>query len=178
MDYCAQLMQEHSRANADMIAKAIGNDPKELSKLVDILYNGEAPLPQRASWVLVIINEKYPSLLYHYVSKFINTINNFSVSGIRRNLLSALSKQQIDDRDAGQLTDYCFKLLLSAEEPVAVKVHAMQIIANIAVRYPELNEELKSVILDQESKNTVAFSARAKHLLDKMKKAERKIKNL
>jgi hypothetical protein len=51
---------------------------------------------------------------------------------------------------------------------VAVKVHAMQIIYNHALIYPELKEELITVISDQVDNNSVGFKARGKRLIKKL----------
>lgn len=59
--------------------------------------------------------------------------------------------------------------MLSANETVVVKVHAMQAIANIAMQHPELQNELKVAIEDQLPKTTAAFHARANHILKELK---------
>jgi len=53
---------------------------------------------------------------------------------------------------------------------VAVKVHAMQIIYQHVLIYPELKEELSTVIRDQLENNTVGFKSRGMRLLGAMKK--------
>ena len=168
MDFVEQLQKEHSRANTDLIAKSIGNNPKAFKIIVDIIYTENAPLPQRASWLLAIVNNKHPELLIPYVSRFSKTVTGFTIDGIKRNMLSILEKHNIPKKEQGKLVDTCFNYLLSNEETVAVKVYAMQIIANISEEYPELKSELKAVINDQLPKNTAAFYSRAKKILKKI----------
>ncbi|MGB3947594.1 MAG: hypothetical protein WBM13_06400 [Bacteroidia bacterium] len=165
MDFVAQLHKEHSRANTDLIANSIGNNAQLFKKIIDIIYNEEAPLPQRASWLLPVVNNKYPELLVPYISKFSKTVVNFTVDGIKRNMLSVLEKHIIPKNEQGKLVNVCFDYLLSPDETVAVKVYAMQIIANICVEHPELKNELKVVINDQLLKNTAAFYSRANKIL-------------
>ena len=71
MDYIQQLAKEHSRSNTDNIAKAIGDDGVEFKKIVNIIYKEDAPLPQRASWLLMVVNDKHPELLKPYLKLFI-----------------------------------------------------------------------------------------------------------
>ncbi len=165
MNYVRQLLKEHSRSNTDFIAKAIGNDALEFKKIIDIIYNEKAPLPQRASWLLTIVNDKYPALLIPYIPLFIANIPKFKIAGIKRNMLNVLASQKIAKNQQGKLLNLCFDLLLSSEETVAVKVHAMQAIANIAKKHPELQNELRAAIEDQNPKNSVAFHARARLVL-------------
>lgn len=165
MDYKQQLLKEHSRANTDAIAKAIGNNAVEFKKIIDIVYNEKAPLPQRASWLLSTMNDKHPDLLLPYISLFISTIKKIKIDGIKRNMLAVLASNKISKNLQGKLVNLCFDLLLSSDETVAVKVYAMQAIANIAKHHPELENELKAAIEDQLPKTTAAFHARAKRVL-------------
>jgi len=167
MDYKQQLLKEHSRANTDAIAKAIGNNAVEFKKIIDIVYNEKAPLPQRASWLLSTMNDKHPDLLLPYISLFISTIKKIKIDGIKRNMLAVLASNKISKNLQGKLVNLCFDLLLSSDETVAVKVYAMQAIANIAKHHPELENELKAAIEDQLPKTSAAFHARARRILKK-----------
>ncbi len=168
MYYKTQLLKEHSKANTNLIAKQIGNNAEEFNKIIEIIYNQEAPLPQRAAWLLATVNQKHPALLTPYIPQFIETIQKFKIDGIKRHILLVLASQVIPQPLQAKLIDICFEFILSPSEAVAVKVHAMQIIANLAKQYPPLKGELKSVINQQLPKSTAAFSARAKRILKEM----------
>jgi hypothetical protein len=165
MDYKQQLLKEHSRANTDAIAKAIGNNAVEFKKIIDIVYNEKAPLPQRASWLLSTMNDRHPDLLLPYISLFISSIKKIKIDGIKRNMLAVLASNKISKNLQGKLVNLCFDLLLSFDETVAVKVYAMQAIANIAKHHSELENELKAAIEDQLPKTSAAFHARSKRVL-------------
>lgn len=169
MNYTSQLLQEHSRVNTNRIAKAIGNDPEEFKKIIDIIYRAEPPLPQRAAWLLAVVNDNHPELLEPYLSKFINDIQKFKLDAIRRNMSVVLASHKIPKKLQGKLINVCFNLILSSSEKVVMKVHAMQCIANIAKEHPELIPELKAAIKDQLPKTTAAFHARARLILKKLK---------
>jgi hypothetical protein len=94
----------------------------------------------------------------------IELLQQSSIDGVKRNFLSALQLLEIPEEVIGELSDYCFSVLLSSKETVAVKVYAMQIAANACKRYPELKSELLSCIEMEMSKNTIAFFARAKRV--------------
>ena len=169
MNYTSQLLQEHSRVNTDKIAKAIGNDPDEFKKIIDIIYHAEPPLPQRAAWLLTTVNKKYPELLKPYLSKFINDIQKFELDAVRRNMSVVLASHEIPKKLQGKLITVCFNLILLPNEKVAIKTHAMQCIANIAKEHRELIPELKSAIEDQLPKTTAAFNARANMVMKALK---------
>jgi hypothetical protein len=167
MDLKLQLLEEHSRRNVDLIVKTIGSDKKKFAALINIVYTGEQPLPQRASWVVAMISGKHPEMLKPYLNKLIETLEDFKISGIRRNLMQAIASQEIPEEYRSLVLDRCIRQMMSADEPVAVKVWAMEIASAICVLHPEIWPELKSVIEIELPKNSPAFSSRAKRVLAK-----------
>lgn len=168
MNYAEQLAITHSRANTDLIAKAVGGDATEFKKIVDIIYTAEAPLPQRASWLLAVVSQNHPELIKPYVVKFTDTITDFKIDGIRRNMLSALTTQEIPKKQQAKTVNFCFDFILDPEAPVALKVLSLTIIQNLSKQYPELKNELKAAIEDQLPKTTAAFHSKAKKVLKKL----------
>lgn len=165
MDYASQLAKEHSRANTDFIAKAIGNDAAEFKKIIDIIFNEAAPIPQRASWLLQVIPRTHPELIKPYVKLFIDSVSGFKVDSIKRGMMFSLSLQKIPEKLQAKALNICFEFMLSANETVAVKVYAMELASNITKQHPDLQNELIAVIEDQLPKTTAAFHARAKRVL-------------
>ena len=169
MDYIQQLAKEHSRSNTDNIAKAIGDDGVEFKKIVNIIYKEDAPLPQRASWLLMVVNDKHPELLKPYLKLFIDTIQSFKIDGIKRGMLSVLASHSIPKKFQGKLVNICFDFMLSPDASLAIKVFSLQCIGNVAKEQPELIPELKAAIEDQLPKTTVGFHARARLVLKELK---------
>jgi hypothetical protein len=62
--------------------------------------------------------------------------------------------------------------MVSEIYPVAVKVHAMQIAFNHVLIYPDLRDELETIIRDQMDHNTAGFYVRGKMILKQMEKLE------
>jgi hypothetical protein len=165
MDYFVNLAKEHSRANTDAIAKAIGNSPKEFKKIIDLIYTAKAPIPQRASWLLTVISREHPELITPYISQFINSIADFNIDGIKRNMLSALSTQKMPKRSQGKIVTICFDFILSPSETVAVKTLSLDILSKFIDDYPDLKNELKAAIEDQLPKTTIAFQSKGNKIL-------------
>ena len=163
-----QLLKEHSLSNTELIAKKIGGNADAFKKIITIIYTEKAPLPQRAAWLLAVINEHHPELLRPYLSKFIDSIEQFQVDAIKRNMACVLARQEIPEKLQGNAVNVCFRLMLSPHETVAVKTEAMQTLSNIARLHPALKNELKIAIEDQLPKTSAAFHARAKKILKKL----------
>ena len=168
MNYIKQLLKEHSRSNSDLIVKHIGKDPLKFKAIIDIIYTKQAPLPQRASWLLALVNKKHPELLKPYLPLFIHTMLQFKTDGIKRNMTSVLAKHQLPEKLQGKALELFFSLMQSSSETVAVKTEAMDAISNIVSDHPDLKNEFKMAIDDQLPKTTAAFHSRAKCILKKL----------
>ena len=95
----------------------------------------------------------------------ISALPTYTHPGTRRNILKILSRSGIPQEYQGELIDLCFRFLVDAGQPVAVKVYAMQIIANHLSSYPELGNELREIIEDQFSRNSAGFHSRGRKIL-------------
>jgi len=166
MNYKDRLSKEHSRALTDAIANKIGNEPTEFKKIIDIIFTEKAPLPQRASWLLAVCGRSHPDLITPYISKFIDTLPQLKVDGIKRNMLSGLCSQDIPKKLQGKMVNICFDFILDPDETVAVKVLSLDILWKIAQQHPELKNELKAVIEDQIPKTTAAFLSKGRKILN------------
>ncbi len=160
-----QLISELSRKNIDYIIHCLGADENGFAEIIRLILHDRDPVPSRAAWVAEGISGRYPWMAEKYIPDLVDALPVFTHSGTRRNILKMLSRYVIPADRQGPLVDLCFGWLLSDEEPVAVKVYAMQIIANHLDEYPELRNELKEVIEDRLDRNSAGFRARGKKIL-------------
>ena len=168
MDYKTLLMQQFSRRHVEYIAHCIENNEKEFEKLMDIVLHGKEPVVQRAAWAMDACLETHPEFLSPYVETLIEALPQFSNNGVIRQVVKELATRDIPEEYKGPLADFCFYHLQSAEVPVAIKVHCMQILANITMRYPDLAAELRTVIIEQMPRNSVGFASRGRKILEKI----------
>ena len=59
----------------------------------------------------------------------------------------------------------CFDYLLSLDEEIAVKAFSLTVLNNLSILYPEIKQELKTIIEDRWEFETAAFHSRAKKIL-------------
>jgi len=167
------LMQQLSRLHMEFVAHCIGDDETEFGRLMAVVLHGKEPVVQRAAWVMDICMETHPWLLSPYVETLIEALPGFSNDGVKRQVVKALAVREIPEKLEGQLADLCFCWLQSSVTPVAIKVHCMQILANITVRYPDLSVELQTVIIEQMPRNSVGFASRGRKILKQLQKRNR-----
>jgi len=170
MDFKSLLTNIPSGAEKELLIREVLNSDQKFRILLDYTFQEKDPLAWRAAWVLDGCDEQSPGLVAEFIPDIIYKLPEMKSSGTLRCLLRLLCRYDIDEEDQGVLIDLCFKYLVSELYPVAVKVHAMQIIYQHVLIYPELKGELTTVILDQIDNNTVGFKSRGKRLIRDMKK--------
>ena len=168
MDFKALLSQFPSGIEKELYISEVGSAPEKVKSLLDIALNEKDPLAWRAAWVLDGSDEKHPGQARDYISAIVCKLPNLKSNGSLRSLLRMLCRYNIPEDDQGILIDLCFKYLVSELYPVAVKVHAMQIVYQHVLIYPELKEELVTVIQDQVGNNTVGFKSRGRRIIKQL----------
>ncbi len=166
-----QLLQELSHFNMHYVAKAAGNDPGNLEKIISLMLNDHDPVPPRAAWVAEIISAENPGLIEPWIPAIIEKMNAFTHPGTRRNTLKILERHKVEDEDLqGLLIETCFQWISDRKKTTAVKVFAMQIIANYLTDYPELGYELSEIIREQFPDSSPGFKNRGQKILDYIQK--------
>lgn len=167
MNLLTDLLKESSVTNVKRIVSRVEENPGLIKQLVDItLKNNAASL--KASWALTHCHDKMPRLLQPYIEELIKAAPGFSHTGTRRSVLRILAAVDIPEDYQVFMFDHCLQWVISRKEPVAVKVHAIEILTNIALLEPDLKNEVIPVILDVMPHGTAALKARGKSALKKL----------
>ena len=165
MDYKTLLANFPSGAEKDIYIHEVGNSVEKFNSLLDLALYENDPVAWRAGWILDGSDELHPGMASGSVTKIVHRLPRIESTGTLRCLLRLLCRYDIDEEDQGILIDLCFGYMVSELYPVAVKVHAMQIIYQHVLIYPELKEELITVIRDQVNNNTVGFKSRGMRII-------------
>ncbi len=88
---------------------------------------------------------------------------------MKRNTVRVLQDIEIPDNLKGILAEKCFEFLTSNQEPVAVRVFSMTILANMAKKLPDLKKELSIIIEDQMPFASAGFISRGTKVLKQIK---------
>ncbi|MEO6304830.1 MAG: hypothetical protein ABIP51_16840 [Bacteroidia bacterium] len=144
MDIAKRLEQEHSLTLTNAIIKYVGDDKKKFKVLMDIFLKSEYRLTQRAAWPMSYIAIQHPKLIYPYLNKLIKLLSKQgNHPAIPRNILRFFQEIEIPEKHEGALVEACFKLIVSADSPIAVKAFAITVATVICKKYPELKNELR-----------------------------------
>ncbi|MBE0653939.1 MAG: hypothetical protein IH594_09080 [Bacteroidales bacterium] len=165
-----QLLVELSYFNIHYVADSVGTDPGFFKTIMELVLKDKDPVPARAAWVAELVTQKDPGLIRPYLKDIVKGLKRYTHPGTTRNILKILMRTEIPESLQGILVDYCFRCIADADEKVAAKVYAMQIIENHVPMYPELAGELSEMIRDQFSKNSAGFKSRGRKVLKNMEK--------
>ena len=169
MNLVQTLAKEHSRAQCDRIVKYIGEDAGRFNELVQTFLDGPYRITQRAAWPLRYCVEYHPQLIQPHLKAIIRHLKTPGLhDAVKRNTVRILQFITIPRSLQGRAAAICFDLFRNTEEPVAVRVFSMSVLARIAHDQPELKSELKILIEDHLPYASAGFLSRARKVLKQL----------
>lgn len=157
--------------NVPLISRHLTDHPELLETLMEIVLRDGENSTWRAAWIADKIHEILPEL----VTPFLPAITQFALTtrntGKKRHLLKLISLHPIPDENMAELLNSCLNIFTNPAEPVAVRVHAMQVLYNIAEKEPEFSGELIDLIEHEiEFHGSAGISSRGRKFLKKLRK--------
>jgi 8-oxo-dGTP diphosphatase len=140
-------------------------------KLLQYSYSSEKQLAFRSSWVLTKVCDKFPEIIEPHLPEMVDSLQKIDNESVIRSFLRIISFTdpiKFSEKHRGILADYCFAALNSATSAIAVKVYSMEILYNLTVLYPQLANELASVIRIMMEDGTAALVSRGNSILKKI----------
>ncbi len=138
-----------SMKEAEWVAASAIENPAIFLKLLEYSHSPDKKLAFRASWTLTKVCDKFPEIIYPYLSQIVETLDKIDNESTLRSFLRIISlcdPQNINSQQHGLLADFCFSTLNSGSSAIAVKAYSMEILYRLSVIYPELANELSSSI--------------------------------
>jgi len=170
MNFRSLLEEFPSGTQKELYVSQVQGSPERFQSLLDLALEDQDPVSWRAAWILDSCDETETSLREAQICDIVKSLPSLQSKGALRSLLRMLVRHEIPDEEQGLLVDLCFRYLVSDLYPVAVKAHAMQIIYQHVLLYPELKDELITILQDQIENNSVGFKSRAVKLIKAMEK--------
>lgn len=166
MDLRETILAGHSKKQMDKIVKWIGQSQDRFDELVKLFLGNEYRVTQRAAWPLSYCVIKHPSLVNKHFGKLIKNLKKEDLhDAIKRNTVRFLQHVEIPKRYHGEIMNICFDYVQSPTEAIAVKAFSLGILEKLLKIYPDIKQELKTIIEEQWEMETAAFRSRAKKIL-------------
>ncbi len=170
-DYELKLV-DSSRLLADILVNDIGNNPERFEEMMNLSLRDEYPLSMRAARVIALVIESYPDLVYPYIPIMISRLSQLKTEGVRRGFLKVLSEQPFpyDEEQMGILTDIAFTWLSDPKEAVSIRYYSIEILLNVSKKYPEIQNELKSILNELLEDGSSGLQAKSTMVLKYLKR--------
>lgn len=157
-----------SRLNADMLADRMEEDPSVLEEVWTIMLEDRDPVSMRAAWSLGIFEKRHPGTLDDRSAEIADILPGITSHGVRRCLLSLISRMPVPEEQSGFLFDFCYTVLESPGWEIGHKVHAMTILYNISESQQELKPELIALFESLLEDESSAIIARSRNILSRL----------
>lgn len=159
----------YSWENIPLLIRYISEQPELIDLALAIAQDDSQARNWRAMYLIDKIHEQHPELVLPYWPRLIGLLLKTNDSGKKRHLLKLLSLHDIPDENLALLLNFCTDIFITAAEPVAVRVHAMQILFRITEKEPDFAGELIELIEhEMEFHGSAGLSSRGKKLLAKL----------
>jgi hypothetical protein len=156
--------------NMPLLFRSITEHPEDILTLAEIAFYSNHPKSWRAAWIMDRIHDNEPELIEPLIPEMIRQIKTEQTEGKKRHFLKLISLGNISGEEMGFLFDYCLKIFSSAKEPVAVRVHAMQILFNISETEVALKPEVLAIINHEiENQSSAGIISRGNKLAKKLR---------
>lgn len=156
--------------NIALLVRYIADYPEHLDIIMTKVLDDSRPEHWRAAWMVDKIHEQHPELVIPYIQVMTDFVLTTQNTGKKRHLLKLISLNDIQEENMALLLNYCLEVFTNAAEPVAVRVHAMQILFNIAQKEPDFSGELIELIENEiELHGSAGLFSRGRKLLKKLR---------
>jgi len=160
------ILSEHSKANCTRIASWVGSNQQRFDELFDLFLNDEYRVVQRAAWPLSNAVIAHPQLIQKHFGRLLKNLNKTGLhDAVKRNTVRLMQDISIPKKYQGKVMNICFDYIISPVEKPAVKAFSLTVLQNLSKQYPEIKQELKTIIEDRWDLESTAFKSRAKKII-------------
>lgn len=160
--------QPPTKAQRDRIIRYVSSQQR-FDELLAVFAKGPYRITQRAAWPLSYCVQHKPEFLAKHFATVVKMLETTNLAdAVKRNLLRTLQFVQIPTRHQGRIANCCF-IFLTSNEPTAIKVFAMTVIANLAQENRELKNEIIPIIESQLPFGSAGFISRARKVLKQLR---------
>jgi hypothetical protein len=160
------ILAEHSKKQITKIVNWVGASQQRFDELFALFLHDEYRVVQRASWPLSYCVIAHPSFIQPHFSKLLKNLTKQGLhEAVKRNTVRLIEEIAIPKKFHGTIMNLCFGYIAAPDEKAAVKASSLTILQKLAIQYPEIKQELKTIIDDRWPYEGAAFRSRARKIL-------------
>ena len=175
MNIREELFAEHSKQQAVIVAKLACESKDNMQQLINCLLSHDSVVAQRAAWSIGWSVKLNVASLQPFIDTLIPLIERKDVhDAVIRNTMLVLESIIIPEEYHGVVLNCCFNFIENPATPPAIKAYSMTTVYNLSKQYPEILQELKTIIENNWDHETPAFKSRGKKILKTIKRGSNK----
>ncbi len=175
MNIKEELFAEHSKQQAVTVAKYACELKENMQQLIDCLLSPDTIIAQRAAWSIGWSVRIDRNSLLPFLPLLIPLMERKDVhDAIIRNIMLVLESIDIPEEYHGFVMNGCFNFIENPATPPAIKAYSMTTVYNLSKYYPEILQELKTIIENNWDNESPAFKSRGKKILKSIKRNQLK----
>jgi hypothetical protein len=143
-----QSLEAHSKANGMLVAKYASQSSKHIDLLIG-LVSQEVVYQQRATQALAYaVAHLKVKLSEVQLNKLINLLKIENIhNAVPRGVLKILELQNsLPEISEGFLFEFCTTNIMNPQKAIAVRVFSLPVAYKIALKYPDLQNELRQIL--------------------------------
>lgn len=161
------LKNESSNAHREKWALIILERQIPMLELIDLVH-AERNVALRFMWLSGHICDKDPTVIYPALTTFFNKRKDVQILNYNCSITKMLFKAGVPPEIEAEVIDELFQWMADSNLNVSTKVYAMGTLNKLAIKYPDLKNELASAIHVQMFKSKSSFDKLAIKILKKL----------
>ena len=168
MSLKAQILGVKRKTEAQLIATQVVDGRHSIEELMSLFFSDDWVICQKTSWAITMIADKDPDILLPYIPRMIDQLSRANHDAVIRNTIRTWQVMTIPEEYEGPIYDQCFEYFADPSYAVAIRVFAMTVCTNIAMRHPSLAQEIMPIIEDNWDHSTAAWRSRGRKELKRL----------
>lgn len=140
-----KLFHENSKSYWIQLSKEILREDK-VEEIVALFLGEDKRIAQRAAAIVMTLADIEPQLFAPYMHRLIMQLHHNPTETQKRNIVRIVDFVDIPTTLEVEIMNFCFQYLENTKESIAVRAFSIRVLGKLYFKYPEIKEELKTLI--------------------------------
>ena len=140
-----KLFLENSKSYWIQLSKEILNEEK-LEEIVALFLGDDKRVVQRAAAIIMTLADIESQLFAPYMHRLVMHLHHNPTETQKRNIVRIVDFVEVPTNLEVEVMNFCFQYLENPKESIAVRAFSMRVLGKLYTKYPEIKEELKTLV--------------------------------
>lgn len=140
-----KLFVENSKSYWIQLSKEVLNN-NQIEELVGLFLGKDKKIAQRAAAIIMTIADMSPDVFEPFLNQLVHHLLQKPTETQKRNIMRIVDFVEIPTTLEVEIMNFCFQYLENPKESIAVRAFSMRVLGKLYSKYPEIKEELKTLV--------------------------------